>query len=87
MLAIDVIAVLAAPDWFATDAEASLAVLAFVAADEASSLMCAVVALLKMPLILAPSFAAIVEADCAALAAVEAATDAELADALLPDFA
>lgn len=87
MLIIDVAALLAAPDWFATDAEASLAVPAFTAAAEASSLTCAVVVPLKMSLILAPSFAAIVDADLAALAAVEAATDAELADALLPDCA
>ena len=87
MLVIDVAALLAAPDCVATDAEASLATPAFTAADEASSLMCAEVAPLKIPLLLAPSFAAIVEADLAALAAVEAATDAELADALLPDCA
>ncbi len=40
-----------------------------------------------MSLILAPSLAAVVEATLAALASVEATADAELADALLPDFA
>ena len=39
---------------------------------------------LKIPLILAPSFEAIAEAVLALFAAVEATTDAELADALLP---
>ena len=87
MLEMVVVAVLAAPDCVATDAEASLATLAFVVAAEASSLTCAVVALFKMSLILAPSLAAVSEAVLAALAAVEAATDAELADALAPDFA
>lgn len=87
MLEMVVVAVLAAPDCVATDAEASLATPAFVVAVEASSLTCAVVALFKMSLILAPSLAAVVEATLASLAAVEAATEAELADALSPDFA
>ncbi len=87
MLEMVVVAVLAAPDCVATDAETSLATPAFVVAAEASSLTCAVVALFKMSLILAPSLAAVSEAVLAALAAVEATTDAELANALAPDFA